>query len=310
MKKILVTGGAGNIGSSLAIKLLADAGNQVVVADNLSTGNIENLQNISAGKFSFIKCDVNSFEDISPLMTSSRFDYVFHYAAVVGVQRTLANPAMVLRDIEGIKHILNLAKNTGVKRVFYSSSSEVYGEPVEIPQHEKTTPLNSRLPYAIVKNLGEAFCQTYHHEYGLNFTIFRFFNTYGKHQSNDFVVSKFVENALRNEPLVVNGDGMQSRTFCYIDDNTDFVIKTLNEDHFINDIVNVGNDNEINIRQLAETVISVLNSKSIIEHTAPLKEGDMSRRKPDITKMKKVLNRELISLEEGIKQVAQKFKAS
>ena len=113
-------------------------------------------------------------------MTSGGFDYVFHYAAVVGVHRTLQNPLAVLRDIDGIRNILELSKNTGVKRVFYSSSSEVYGEPVEIPQNESTTPLNSRLPYAIVKNLGEAYFKSYQQEFGLDYTIFRFFNKIGR----------------------------------------------------------------------------------------------------------------------------------
>ena len=107
------------------------------------------------------------------------FDFVFHYAAVVGVQRTLNNPALVLEDIQGIKNILDLCRRTGVKRVFYSSSSEVYGEPVEFPQNEETTPLNSRLPYAVVKNVGESFLRSYHKEYSLNYTIFRFFNVAG-----------------------------------------------------------------------------------------------------------------------------------
>ena len=102
------------------------------------------------------------------MLTSHRFDYVFHYAALVGVKRTLANPSMVLEDLQGIKNILTLSKNTGVKRVFYSSSSEVYGEPVHLPQHEETTPLNSRLPYAIVKNAGEAFCKAFKQEFNLD----------------------------------------------------------------------------------------------------------------------------------------------
>lgn len=305
MRKILVTGGAGNIGGSLVRKLVMDPENQVVVADNLITGYPQNLPaKEDFRNLTFIKCDVNDFNDIMPVMTSYGFDFVFHYAAVVGVQRTLANPVMVLRDIDGIRHILSLAKNTGVKRVFYSSSSEVYGEPVEIPQHEKTTPLNSRLPYAIVKNLGEAFCQSYFQEYGLNYTIFRFFNTYGPLQSSDFVLSRFVRAALRNEPLTIYGDGSQSRTFCYIDDNIELTTRALYENHFVNDVVNVGSDIEVNVLKLAEVVRATLGSSSEIVHLPALKEGDMTRRKPDISKMKTVLQRELTPLEEGIRRVA------
>ena len=159
-RKILVTGGAGFIGSTIVDKLIEDQENYVVIIDNLSTGNINRLPETNTGNWKFIKCNTNEYRDISPVMSSYKFDFVFHYAAVVGVKRTLENPVSVLRDIQGIKYVLDLCKNTGVKRVFFSSSSEVYGEPFEHPQNEMTTPLNSRLPYAVVKNVGEAFLRS------------------------------------------------------------------------------------------------------------------------------------------------------
>ena len=210
----------------------------------------------------------------------------------------------MLKDIDGIRNILRLSKNTGVKRIFYSSSSEVYGEPVEVPQNESTTPLNSRLPYAIVKNVGEAYFRSFNLEFGLDYTIFRFFNTYGPLQSTDFVIPKFIDAAIKNDPITVYGDGSQSRTFFYIDDNIDFTLKTLKENHFVNDIVNVGSDFEISILKLAQLVKEVLKSESKIVHLSPLQEGDMRRRHPNISKMKKVLSRELTSLEYGIRAVA------
>src|SRR5206468_6179681 len=143
------------VASSLAQKLADNPSNYIVVADNLQTGSEKKLPSSPHGNFRFIKADANDVLDISSIFYAFSFDYVFHYAAMVGVKRTLAHPVMVLNDIKGINNILNLSKNTGVKRVFYSSSSEVYGEPVEYPQNEHTTPLNSRLPYAIVKNAGE-----------------------------------------------------------------------------------------------------------------------------------------------------------
>lgn len=304
MRKILITGGAGNIGASLAGKLVLDQNNQVVVLDNLLTGDVMKLP-VGFSNFKFIKCDVNNFSALAEVMLSIQFDYVFHYAAVVGVQRTLANPILVLNDIEGIKNILQLSKETKVKRVFYSSSSEVYGEPVEIPQHEQTTPLNSRLPYAIVKNIGEAYFRSYHKEYGLDYTVFRFFNTYGPLQSKDFVISKFIDAALKNHDLTIYGEGNQTRTFCYVDDNLDLTLKALYEGHFINDVVNVGSDEEISILSLAELIKKAFKSQSKIIHLPSLKEGDMDRRKPDISKMIKVLDRKLTSLETGINKVAQ-----
>lgn len=301
----MITGGAGNVGSSLAKKLVADVNNYVVVVDDLSTGNIGKLPNdgIQRDNFKFIKADVNELEDISPIVLRYGFDYIFHYAAVVGVKRTLENPARVLKDIQGIKNILELAKNTGVQRVFYSSSSEVYGEPVEYPQNEDTTPLNSKLPYAIVKNVGEAFLKSYKKEYDLDYTIFRFFNTYGPDQSSDFVISKFIDAALAGEPITLYGNGLQTRTFCYIDDNIEATVNALNNDLFVNDVVNVGSDREMTILDLAKLIIKETGSSSVIENLPPLPEGDMTRRRPDISKMKILLKRELTPVEEGVRKI-------
>lgn len=299
--KILITGGAGFIPGSLAEKLAEDESNEIVLVDNFLTGKKKNIPQKKNVKF--IKCDVNDYLEIAPVMTSHKFDFVFHYAAVVGVKRTLANPTMVLDDLIGIKNILSLCKNTGVQRVFYSSSSEVYGEPVELPQHEETTPLNSRLPYAIVKNAGEAYCKSFKQEYGLDYTIFRFFNTYGHLQSTDFVMSKFMRSALRNDPITIYGDGSQTRTFCYIDDNIEITSRCMYEDLFVNEVINVGNDKITSIKELAEMVIKITKSKSKIQYLPPLGEGDMTRRQPDIEKMRTVLNRELVDLETGMTNV-------
>jgi nucleoside-diphosphate-sugar epimerase len=308
MQKILVTGAAGNIGSALIDSLLTYPEYQVVGVDNFLTGNRSKLPGLPQSAFTFIKADVNNYAEISSIMLSYRFDYVFHYAAVVGVQRTLDNPVLVLDDIQGIKNILDLSKNTGVKRVFFSSSSEVYGEPVEFPQNEQTTPLNSRLPYAVVKNVGEAFLRSYHKEYDLDYTIFRFFNTYGPKQSEDFVITKFLKQALTGAPITIYGQGTQSRTFCYIDDNIDTTIQCLQKDLCVNDVMNLGNDEEISIKDLAALVIKATGSPSKIEFLPALKEGDMTRRKPDNSKMRAILARPLISLEQGLKKTLEKGK--
>lgn len=303
MYKILITGGAGFIGSALAEKLIADKNNYVVIVDDLTTGDYGKLPSAERDNWKFIKCDVNEYRDISEIMLGFKFDYVFHYAAVVGVHRTQNYPVKVLRDIEGIKNILGLSKNTGVKRVFFSSSSEIYGEPVEIPQNVYTTPLNSRLPYAIVKNVGEAFLRSYCREYDLSYTIFRFFNTYGPKQSIDFVISKFLVKAFNNEDITVYGDGEQTRTFCYIDDNVDTTLKAFYEGKVINDVINIGGSREITINELAHTVIELTGSQSKIKYLPPLKEGDMKRRRPDNTEMKEILGRDLIRLREGLKKI-------
>ncbi|MCW3102605.1 MAG: UDP-glucose 4-epimerase [Bacteroidetes bacterium] len=303
MNKILITGGAGNIGSALVEKLITDENNYIVIVDDLSTGFLSKLPKLSNGRWEFIKADVNDFKEISPIMMSHKFDFVFHLAAVVGVIRTQENPVKVLRDIDGIKNILDLAKNTSVKRVFFSSSSEVYGEPVVLPQHEETTPLNSRVPYAVVKNVGESFCKSYYQEYNLSYTIFRFFNTYGPNQSTDFVVSRFLAAALKGTDITIYGDGSQTRTFTYVDDTVDTCLRCFYTNQQVNDVINIGNDQLCTVLDLAQLIIKLSGSSSKIIHLPPLKEGDMTRRQPDNSKMREILGRPLISLEDGISRM-------
>ena len=304
MRKILLTGGAGNIGSALAKRLLSEKDTVVTVVDNLSTGSRDKLP-VGFDNFHFIKADTNNRQDMSDIMMAHHFDYVFHYAAMVGVKRTQENPIRVLEDIEGIRNMLTLSKNSQVKRFFFSSSSEVYGEPVSIPQNEETTPLNSRVPYAVVKNVGEAYCRSFYQEFGLDYTVFRFFNTYGPHQTTDFVISKFLVWALKNQDITIYGDGSQSRTFCYVDDNIEATVKALNNDLIVNDVVNIGGKKVYSILDLAESIIKITNSKSKVVFAPPLKDGDMTRRQPDNSKMIEILGRELISLEEGITKMLQ-----
>ena len=302
-RNVLVTGGAGFIASVLVEELVKDENNFVVVVDNLLTGSKDKLPEAPFNNLKFIQCDVNKKEEITSVFHVFSFDYVFHYAAVVGVQRTLNKPVLVLEDIDGIKNVLRLSKNTGVKRVFYASSSEVYGEPVEFPQNEDTTPLNSRLPYAIVKNVGEAFLKSFKQEYDLDYTIFRFFNTYGQKQSSDFVISKFIKAALNNEDITIYGDGSQTRTFCHVMDNVRACLNAAFQNQYVNDTINIGNDKEVKIIDLAKMIIELTGSQSKIVHLPPLKEGDMTRRHPDISKMKALLQNDPMPLEDGIKEI-------
>ncbi len=308
-RTILVTGGAGNIGGALVSRLVENPENFVVVVDNLITGDVKKLPSKEFKNWRFIQADANEYQQLAAIMTSHHFDFVFHYAAMVGVKRTIKNPIGVMNDIQGIKHITELSKNTGVKRIFFSSSSEVYGEPVEIPQHEETTPLNARLPYAIVKNVGEAYLRSYQETHGLDYTIFRFFNTYGPKQSDDFVMVKFIKAALAGEDIPVYGDGTQQRTFCYVDDNIDTCLSCLYEDTCINETLNIGSDKMITIFELAELIIQITGSSSKIIHLPPLEKGDMQRRQPDITKMKSILKHSMLPLDEGIKRLVSKFQS-
>jgi UDP-glucose 4-epimerase len=299
--KIIVTGGAGNVGSALVEKLIADPDNFVVIVDNLSTGFVSKLPSPDAINWKFIKANVNNTEDIASVMLSHNFDYVFHFAAVVGVTRTQENPIDVLNDIEGIRNILNLSKNSSVKHVYFSSSSEVYGEPVELPQNEHRTPLNSRVPYAVVKNVGECFFRSYWQIYQLPYTIFRLFNTYGPNQSTDFVVARFLAAALKNKEITIYGDGLQTRTFTYVKDTVDVCYSIFKERLLVNDVINIGSDELMTIKELAELTIQITGSSSTIRYLPPLKEGDMTRRQPDNRKMKEILSKKIISISEGIR---------
>ena len=297
MVNILFTGGAGFIGSSIIDKLNKKKYN-IYVVDNLLTGKYKNIP--LGNRVKFLKINVNDKKKFIKSMNKMSIDYIFHFAACVGVKRTLRNPQKVLKDIEGFKNILHLARFKKVKRIFFSSSSEVYGEGQGLAQNEEKTPLNSRLPYAIVKNVGESFFKTYKNEYNINYTIFRLFNTYGPKQSSDFVVSRFLKNALRNKDINIYGNGKQSRTFCYIDDTVDAIINCFEKNFFINSTVNIGNNKVTKIIDLAKIIKKITKSNSKIKKIEPLKEGDMLRRKPDIKKMKSVLNRKFTSLEKGL----------
>jgi len=303
MTNVLITGGAGFIPSCLADELIKDPNYKVVAVDNFLTGHPLKISKSEFDNYQFIEGDCNNYKQMKAIFDATKFDYVFHYAAVVGVKRTTDHPLSVLEDVDGLKNIFELSVKNKVKRLFFSSSSEVYGEPVEMPQNEKTTPLNSKLPYAIVKNLGEAYCRSYFHEYGLKYTTFRFFNTFGPKQSPDFVMSKFIKQALNNQDITIYGDGSQTRTFCYIDDNIEATVRTLKEKKFVNDVINIGNDKETSILQLAKTIIRITKSKSKIVFLPPLKEGDMTRRQPNTENIRGLLNREFLPLEEGIEKV-------
>lgn len=300
MVKILITGGAGFIGSYIC-ELLIKKNYKVYVVDNLSTGKKNNIP--KSPLITFLKVDVNNYSLFYNKIKKIKIDYIFHFAACVGVKRTLENPLEVLQDIEGFKNVFQICKIKKVKRIFFSSSSEVYGEGKGLAQNEEITPLNSRLPYAVVKNIGESFCKTYKKEFNINFTIFRFFNTYGPKQSKDFVISKFIYNAKKNLNINIFGNGNQSRTFCYIVDTAEAIINCFEKNMFVNETVNIGNNNVTSITSLAKIIKKITKSKSKIVNIKPLKEGDMLKRKPDIKKMKKILKRDFTTLNSGITKI-------
>lgn len=292
---ILITGVAGNIGSSLALSLLKKKYN-VIGLDNFLTGKKEKLPNKSFKNFKFFFGDVNNKKKISILFRLYKIKFVFHFAAVVGVKRTLQFPLKVMKDIDGTKNLLDLSIKYKVMKFFYSSSSEIYGEPIKLPLQEEQSPLNSRLPYSVVKNVSENYIKIFSEEYNLNYTIFRFFNTFGPNQSDDFVIPKFLKLAMKNLPIPIYGDGKQTRTFLYIDDNIDTIINCFERNLYINDTINIGSKTQYKIIDLAKKIIKLTNSSSELKYLPKLPRGDMRRRQPDNNKMKKALNRKIFNL--------------
>ena len=197
-KKFIITGGAGFLGSHMC-DLLFNSGAKIVCIDNLSNGKLANIKHLKNEKrFKFYKRNVNNLSEIRGVFSKEKPDYVMHYAAMVGVKKTSERPLEVFEDIEGIKNIAELSRIHKVKKILFTSSSEVYGEPVKLPIAEDDT-FNSKWPYGLVKILGEQYFKAYHEKHRIPVTLVRFFNVYGPRQDfgdSGFVVSVFLKNAL------------------------------------------------------------------------------------------------------------------
>jgi UDP-glucose 4-epimerase len=311
-KTYLVTGGAGFIGSHLCEALLG-RGNKVICFDNLSTGKTENISGLkNNADFIFIKGDANKIKDIEPVFKENNIEGVFHYAAVVGVKRTIENPLSVLEDISGIKNILELSLQNGKPKVIFSSSSEVYGEPKELPEKEDG-PKNPISPYATVKLVGENFLEAYLQQHNLKTCALRFFNVYGpKQESSDygFVVGIFIKQVLSQKSPIVFGDGSQTRDFVYIEDNIEAAIRAMESDESVGRIINIGAGNPVTICDLANLVIDCSDQKGKIKpEFAENKRIDIKHRSPEISKMIKLLGfHPAVSLETGLKKTINYYK--
>jgi dTDP-glucose 4,6-dehydratase/UDP-glucuronate decarboxylase len=263
----------------------------------------------------FIKCDVNIYSDIAEIMMTYHFDYVFHYAAMVGVQRTQKHPVGVLEDLHGIENVLKLCKNSGVKRIYFSSSSEVYGDPSVSPQSEdyfgNVNPNGIRSVYDEGKRFGEAITASYVREYGLDARIIRVFNTYGPMMQIDDgrVVSNFINQAILNKPITIYGDGSQTRSFCYIDDMVEGLMLAMFSDKTKGEVINLGNPDERKISELATIIKDITSSQSDIVFE-DLPEDDPKIRKPDISKAEKLLDwSPKVDIEQGIRKTVEYFKS-
>ena len=298
---ILVTGGAGFIGTHLVEKFI-DKQHKVIVIDNLLTGSKKNLEHFfNSENFSFIEFDVQNHIEVA-----EDLDYVLHLASPASPKAYAQHPINTLKAGSiGTINTLGLAKAKNAKYLL-TSTSEIYGDPLVSPQPESywgnVNPNGTRSMYDEAKRFAEAAVSSYNRIYDLDTRILRLFNTYGpKMKINDGrVVTNFIHQAITGNDMTIYGQGNQTRSFCYIDDTVSGILKAMESDN--SEIFNIGNPNEITILQLAEKIIELTNSKSEIKFVK-LPEDDPMQRKPDISKANNKLNWfPEVSLEDGLKK--------
>ena len=311
MATVLVTGGAGFIGSHICEKLL-QKGYNVICLDNLSSGNPQNIEGCKNNKkFVFIKGDSNSL-DLENVFKKNKIDFVFHYSYTMGNKVNIEEPTRVLNDVKGIQNIFELARKHDVKKIVYASSSEVYGEPAELPEREDG-PVNPVVPYGSVKLLGEEFMKSYFQQYGLKGCALRIFNTYGPRQVTEstysFVVGNFIQQVLANKQPTIFGDGNQTRDFLYVDDNVEAAMHALESDKVNGKSLNVAKGERITIKDLADKIIKI-SGKKMSPTFMPFRKHEILHRWADVSRMKSLLNFEpKIKLEEGLKRTMDWYKS-
>ncbi len=308
-KTALITGGAGFIGSHLCERLLG-SGAVVVCFDNLSTGRESNIAHLKGnGNFHFILGDANKREDLESVFKDFQIDYVFHYAAIVGVKRTLEAPLEVLGDISGLNHILELSEKHKIKKLVFSSSSEVYGSPLELPEREDGA-VNAKLPYAVVKLYGENLLQAYYEKRGLPTVALRFFNVYGPRQEGSeygFVVGVFINQAINNVRPTIFGDGSQTRDFVYVDDNVEAAVRALYRNEANGQVINIGTGRPTTLVELAERIIEI-SGKKISPEFLPPRKIEVMHRWPQTSRMRALLDYvPKVSLEEGLRRTYEAY---
>jgi UDP-glucose 4-epimerase len=316
--KYLITGGAGFIGSHLSDALIA-RGDQVVVLDNLSTGNRSNIEQLlSHPNFTLIEGSILDAHLVNQVVES--VDHVLHLAAAVGVFNIIDKPLESLTtNLRGTENVLEAASRSN-KEVLIASSSEIYGKNSNVPLNEESdrvvgSPLKSRWSYSEAKAIDESMAIFYHQEKGLRVRIVRLFNTVGPRQVGHYgmVVPRFVAAALKNEPLTVYGSGAQSRCFCHVYDAVRGIMAIIDSEATIGDAFNIGNNHEVSIEELAQQVIELTGSTStivFIPYATAYNLGfeDMQRRVPDTSKIQSLTNWEPeLSLREIVLDVSRTF---
>lgn len=306
MGRVLVTGGAGFIGSYLCDRFLAE-GHEVICMDNLITGDVDNISHIKDNRFSFIHYDVTNY-----IYVKGRLDYILHFASPASPLDYLEYPIQTLKvGSLGSHKALGLAKEKGA-RFLLASTSEVYGDPLVHPQNEdywgNVNPVGPRGVYDEAKRFAEALTMAYQRYHKVDTRIVRIFNTYGPRMriKDGRAIPNFITQALLGEDVTVFGDGMQTRSFCYIADMVEGIYRLLMSDY--NLPMNIGNPIEMTVIGLAQEIIALTGSKSALSKM-PLPEDDPKVRQPDITRAKRILGWEPhVGLKEGLQNTIGYFK--
>jgi dTDP-glucose 4,6-dehydratase len=307
MSRIVVTGAAGFIGSHLSETLL-DRGDSVVAVDNLRTGDLANIRHLRDREFEFIRHDVTRYIDVE-----GPVDVVLHFASPASPIDYLELPIQTMKvGSLGTHNALGLAKAKKAKFLI-ASTSEVYGDPLQHPQTESywgnVNPIGPRGVYDEAKRFSEALTLAYHRYHGLDTRIVRIFNTYGPRMRlrDGRAVPAFMSQALRGEDVTIFGDGSQTRSFCFITDLVDGILRLV--DAPIHEPVNIGNPHEVTIAEIAQTIVRLVGSKSKLVYR-PLPVDDPKQRRPDITRARTVLGWEpKVGLEEGLLKTVDYFKS-
>lgn len=310
-KNVLVTGGVGFLGSWIC-EVLVEQGAKVICLDNLVSGLKSNISSMmDKDNFKFIQHDVTQ-----PIFFDEQIEVVMHLASRASPFEFEKFPIQILKaNTLGILVALGIAKKHDA-RFLYTSTSEIYGSATEIPTNEEcrgnVNPVGPRSCYDEAKRCGESFVIAYKMQHGMDTRIARIFNTYGPRMRAEGVygrvIPRFVEQALSNKPVTVFGDGSQTRSFCYVTDQVEGLLKLTFSERAKGEVVNIGSDKEITILELAKLVNELTNSSSKMEFH-PLPKDDPPRRKPDISKAKKLLSwKPKVKLEEGLKRTIEWFK--
>jgi UDP-glucose 4-epimerase len=304
MQRVLVTGGAGFIGSNL-IPLLLDANNSVTIFDNLSTGKLENLSNVRLHpNFKFVQGDIRDPQSLSEALQN--VDTVIHLAAVIDVSASVIDPISTNEiNVAGTLNVLQESKNNGVKKIVFASSTAVYGDTKALPIKEDTS-LKPISPYAASKAAGEAYCSAFANCYNLETVALRFFNVYGPRNENSpysGVITKFLRKAVNNEPLIIEGDGKQTRDFIHVSDIARAIMAALESIGLKGEVFNVCTGSPTSVNQLVEALKEVTRRKLQVIHNSP-RIGDIRNSYGDSTKATKKLGfKANVTLSNGLEKL-------